>query len=446
MAATETSVQLLDPWLVIAMLESTTSLNEKRAIILEEGRNRNNVFFRGLQWAFNSFWTFGVTRVSAATVDGPGLDWDTFESLLRALETKAYTGNAAIHAIEAHKLQSTADQWNFWYKCILEKNFRAGFTGKAINEYVKLGLLADKYRIDIFNCMLAHPSEKHERKMSGIKLVDQKLDGIRMLAQVHRQGNVKLYTREGKDLTEKFPKVVAELSLLSLDEDMMFDGELMSSSFKETMRTANTKSTNEFSDAVYHMFTAMPLGAFTRGYCEWGELSRRQYLLDLMATPSSNCQHIAALPFDVFDLDSPVEYQRYLAYNKAALKSGFEGVMIKVIDGPYECKRSTGWLKAKPFIEVTMRVTGMYGGLHKYTGMLGGLNCTGEYDGRTINVNVGSGFTDYERQTIWDMGDGVIDMLLEVRADAVSSNDDGGFSLRFPRFKTFRGEVPKELL
>jgi len=28
---------------------------------------------------------------------------------------------------------------------------------------------------------------------------------------------------------------------------------------------------------------------------------------------------------------------------------------------------------------------------------------------------------------------------VEVRADAITSNQDGTYSLRFPRFKTFRG-------
>ena len=33
----------------------------------------------------------------------------------------------------------------------------------------------------------------------------------------------------------------------------------------------------------------------------------------------------------------------------------------------------------------------------------------------------------------------LIGQLVEVRADAVTQNQDGTYSLRFPRFKTFRG-------
>jgi DNA ligase-1 len=36
--------------------------------------------------------------------------------------------------------------------------------------------------------------------------------------------------------------------------------------------------------------------------------------------------------------------------------------------------------------------------------------------------------------------------LVEVRADAITQNQDGTYSLRFPRFKTFRGfEVGEKL-
>jgi DNA ligase-1 len=40
------------------------------------------------------------------------------------------------------------------------------------------------------------------------------------------------------------------------------------------------------------------------------------------------------------------------------VEAGYEGIMIKDPDSKYECKRSTAWLKQKPFIEVSLAVTG----------------------------------------------------------------------------------------
>jgi DNA ligase-1 len=63
-----------------------------------------------------------------------------------------------------------------------------------------------------------------------------------------------------------------------------------------------------------------------------------------------------------------------------------------------------------------------------------------------IQVNVGSGLTDDQRETFWAVKDALIGELAEVRADAITQNQDGTYSLRFPRFKTFRGfEVGEKL-
>ena len=65
--------------------------------------------------------------------------------------------------------------------------------------------------------------------------------------------------------------------------------------------------------------------------------------------------------------------------------------------------------------------------------------CEGEDDGKSIRVNVGSGLSDAQRDEFWTDKDKLIGMIAEVRADAVTQNQDGSYSLRFPRFKTFRG-------
>ena len=78
-------------------------------------------------------------------------------------------------------------------------------------------------------------------------------------------------------------------------------------------------------------------------------------------------------------------------------------------------------------------------GTGRNEGRLGALVCEGEDDGRNILVNVGSGFSDADRSTFWtDRGD-VVGQIVEVRADAITQNQDGTYSLRFPRFLRFRG-------
>jgi DNA ligase 1 len=118
--------------------------------------------------------------------------------------------------------------------------------------------------------------------------------------------------------------------------------------------------------------------------------------------------------------------------------------MIKDVTAPYECKRSHAWLKAKPFIEVTLTIIDVEEGTGRNEGRLGAVVCSGQDDGKDIRVNVGSGFTDDNRSAFWADSDALIGQLVEVRADAVTQNQDGTYSLRFPRFKTFRGFEPGE--
>jgi DNA ligase-1 len=120
--------------------------------------------------------------------------------------------------------------------------------------------------------------------------------------------------------------------------------------------------------------------------------------------------------------------------------------MLKDPSAGYECKRSVAWLKLKPFIEVSLTVVATEEGTGKNVGRLGALVCEGVDDGKAIRVNVGSGLTDEQRDDFWKSKDDCVGMVAEVRADAITQNQDGTYSLRFPRFKGFRGfEIGEKL-
>ena len=118
--------------------------------------------------------------------------------------------------------------------------------------------------------------------------------------------------------------------------------------------------------------------------------------------------------------------------------------MIKDPKAPYECKRTASWLKLKPFIEVSLEVQNVEEGTGRNVGRLGALVCSGQDDGKQITVNVGSGFTDDQRVSFWADRDSLLSQVVEVRADAITQNQDGSYSLRFPRFLHFRGFISGE--
>jgi DNA ligase-1 len=149
--------------------------------------------------------------------------------------------------------------------------------------------------------------------------------------------------------------------------------------------------------------------------------------------------NVTCIDNELVDLDADEGKARFKIINQKAIDGGYEGIMIKDPDAPYECKRTTSWLKLKPFIEVTLEVKDVEEGTGRNVGRLGALVCEGNDDNRHIRVNVGSGFSDSDRDTFWHSRNDVLNQLVEVRADAVTQNQDGSYSLRFPRFLHFRG-------
>ena len=155
---------------------------------------------------------------------------------------------------------------------------------------------------------------------------------------------------------------------------------------------------------------------------------------------TSILKHVQTLDWEEVDLDTQEGQDRFVELNKAAVDGGYEGVMIKDIDAPYECKRTHSWLKAKPFIEVTLKVANVEEGTGRNEGRLGAVILEGEDDGYNYSLNGGSGFSDAQRDQFWTERDNLIGQLVEVRADArTRSQDSETYSLRFPRFKCFRG-------
>ena len=168
--------------------------------------------------------------------------------------------------------------------------------------------------------------------------------------------------------------------------------------------------------------------------------------MNWFAPLAEHMPNVTVVGQEIVNLDTPEGKTRYTEINKQAVEGGYEGIMIKDPVAVYECKRARNWLKLKPFIEVSLEVTNVEEGTGKNEGRLGNLICSGQDDGRDIVVSVGSGFSDSLRDSIWADIPGTIGQIVEVRADAITQNQNGTYSLRFPRFLRFRGFEPGEKL
>jgi DNA ligase-1 len=219
--------------------------------------------------------------------------------------------------------------------------------------------------------------------------------------------------------------------------DVVLDGEIMSSSFQDLMKQVHRKDNVEAGDAILNLFDVLPLEDFEKGVYDKDQTTRSSMVKFWVEQNQHLIPSVTYVANELVDLDTPEGKQRYKEINAKAIAGGYEGIMLKDPGAGYECKRSVAWLKLKPFIEVSLTVVATEEGTGKNIGRLGALVCEGVDDGKDIRVNVGSGFSDQQRDDFWNCR--VDGQIVEVRADAITQNQDGTYSLRFPRFKSFRG-------
>ena len=429
---------MTQPWKIIQELEADNSRLKKEAIIRRESDAENTRFFNGVGSALDGFRTFGVQKVPMSKKDGTGITQTEFDDVLRQLEDRTLTGNAMKDVIQDLCDRSDMEQWNDWYRRILIKDLRCGVTHKTINKHSTM-------KVPVFECMLADDSKKHEKKMTGEVYVEPKLDGVRVITICDvDKDEVKMFSRNGKELSN-FPKVLEQFDSMldQMSESMVFDGEIMSDDFQTLMREIHRKGGAKTNDAVLNLFDCMPLEYFKEGSYPYALNTRKELLQSFNYGPN-----ISVVEFVAMNLDDDDGQKQFADYNRLCIDKGFEGIMVKPITGIYECKRSSLWLKVKPFIEVSLTVKDLEEGTGRNVGKLGALVVEGTDMDKFIKTNVGSGLTDSDREMFWKHRDDVIGRIVEVRADAITQNQDtdNEWSLRFPRFLRFRGFEPGEKL
>ena len=428
----------MKPWNIIQELEADNSRLKKEAIIKRESDADNQIFFDGVCMALDGFRTFGVQKVPVSEKDGKGrlFDHTEFNEVISRLEDRTLTGNEMRDVIEDLCNRSKMEHWNDWYRRILIKDLRCGVTHKTINKH-------SKYKVPVFECMLATDSVKHEKKMVGNVIVEPKLDGVRVIVICDvDKDEVKLFSRNGKELFN-FPEINKTFDdmLDQMSESMVFDGEVMSDDFQTLMREIHRKSGAKTKDAKLNLFDCLPLSEFKNGGSNSVNnviLKRKEMLESFKFHLKSNIHLVEYVKMNLSDEDGQ---KQFADYNKMCIDRGFEGIMVKPVNGVYECKRSTLWLKVKPFIEVSLTVKDTEEGTGRNAGKLGALIVEGKDGGKFIKTNVGSGLSDEDREVYWKDKGKLIGQVVEVRADAITQNQNAKdeWSLRFPRFLRFRG-------
>jgi DNA ligase-1 len=405
-------------------------------------------FLSFVKACYNPFITFGVRQVpDTVGITDTENPWEEFNELMLQLSQRRLTGHAARDAIQSTAERFDSEEWNTFLAPVLRRDLRAGISDKTINKICK----KTDYEIPIFGCQLATNSEGRP-EMKGIKRLEPKLDGVRVLLMVIPSdfGDVTTicFSRNGKQfdnfghieeqVRENWIKI-ARGHQNALINGFVLDGEVIGNTFQELMRQARRKTDVQADDSVFNVFDIIPLSDFREGH--WNaQLRKRIDILEHIRHVVENMPNVELLPHLMVDLDTAAGKDQLMRYAKDNVNAGFEGIMIKELQAPYICKRSTDWMKWKPTITVDLEVIGVEEGTGRNLGRLGALVCNGIDDGKEITVNVGSGFSDDDRDNYWTDSNLIIGRTAEILCDVITQNQDGTYSLRFPRFVRFRDD------
>ena len=226
--------------------------------------------------------------------------------------------------------------------------------------------------------MLATPAD--ELPAGGDWVYEVKWDGYRALGYV-RAGDARLVSRNGNDLTARFPAVAKALAKAARSPECVVDGEVCALDEHGRPSFSAMQQGKQGTPLVYEVFDVLEIDG--RPVVDLPLVERRERLEALLDAGVRNVQ-VSGL-FDDGE-----------ALLTAATAQGLEGVMAKRPASRYlEGRRTRDWLKVKTHGRQEFVICGWTKGQGKRAGRFGAL-VLGTYRGKDLHWvgNCGTGFTE----------------------------------------------------
>jgi DNA ligase-1 len=377
-----------------------------------------------VMYVYNPYYQFYITSSVCeknSSLKGKSFN-DVFE-LLDNLRKRIVTGHEAIGCVNSF-IEKNPDHKDIVFN-ILDKDLKTRIAEKTINKAIP-GLIPE------FEVALA---EKHEKDLdftASDYYAARKLDGCRCIVVVDEHGNATSYSRQGKIFTtlSVLEKEVQNLGL----KNIVLDGEVCVfkdgiEDFQGIMKLIRKKDYS-IPFPVYKIFDFLSAEEF---YNKKGKINFKDRLALLEKNIPKDNKFLHILHQEIVKDDD--HFKKLL---KEADDSNWEGLMLR-LNSTYKGKRTKELLKCKTFFDAEYVVKDVeFGPIHQ---VVDGkeieevmLSCvTIEHKG--FPVRVGSGWNVEERREYYKNPKKIIGKTITVKYFAESTNQDGGFSLRFPVFK-----------
>ena len=409
----------------IEAMRATSSSTEKVQII----KDSSSYIHKILEYTYNPFKQYYVTsKTCIKNKDKINRVQDfTLFSVLDMLSTRAVTGHDAIALVNGFN-EYCHDPYLFK---IIDKDLGIRAGAKVINKAVP-GLIPE------FSVALA---KEYDGKCDWNDNwhASRKLDGVRCLAIVDENGDCKLYSRMGKQLTT-LDKVKEAIEATNVT-NQVFDGEIClmdengNEDFQGVMKELRRKD-HQIDNPIFMIFDMIHKPDFDN---QKGTEILSERLRKLRAWQGGRRTNARILRYTEQFVITGDEH--FNTWSELAAKNGWEGFMVRK-DVGYEGKRSKNLLKIKKFFDAEYKVIDfdiddhevVVNGRSETVPMLSQVWI--EHKGH--KVKVGSGWTHDQRLKYIDGS--IVGKIITVQYFEETKNQEGGISLRFPTVKIVHGE------
>ena len=410
--------------LLFESIEKTRGTKAKKEL-LELGLNSEykEDLEKVLNHLFNPMISTGISKTSWNKAEiGLNAKFNSISELIEYIQKNNTGKNVVVSSVKSFSKKFEPFEQKFFYY-LATKDINIGISTTTVSKYI---------HIPKFEIMLGERLNE-DVDFDRNYILTKKLDGVNLTC-FKREESITFFTRQGKqvdgltDLIDQYKEL----------QDGVYFGEALYSNEDEAkdrkelyrLSTGELNSKRENKKISHWIFDYQTLE-------EWDS--------EKFITPYSNTISTLENIFSKNKLKNikmvPFIYQgtgKEIAFEllKKAKKDGWEGLVLRYSSSVYQKKRSSDFIKLKPFGEVDLRITGFKE--FKHPNQLGSFIC--EDDEHTIKCSVGSGFSKEQRYDFWKRKNEFLGKIVEVQTMEITENKSGQKSLRFPVFIRFRDD------
>ena len=417
-------------------LSNSSNSNVDKLNAIKAYKNDAEVM-RVLRYTYDPFKQYYVTSKNCKKRSDL-VSTDTYYNLfdlLDDLNDRVISGHNAIARVNA--FVRTYPQFEDIVWSIIDRNLKTRSTTQMINKIVP-GL------IPTFSVALAEAyNEKTAKKVDweDTWYASRKLDGVRCIGVVDRNGDAKFYSRAGNEF-ETLGRLSTEIKQNPSLWNKVLDGEVClvdaegNEDFQGIIKQIKRKN-HTIRTPKYFIFDTLTHDEFQNETSERTFWMRDADTLEMFSDIDSDIiTHLAQI--QIYDDEG------FETMNEIAKNNRWEGLMLRKND-TYKGKRSQDILKVKSFSDQEYIVTGVENKVHRV--IVNGQEVEEEVmshvfiEHRGCKVKVGSGFSLEERRHYYAHPELIVGKTITVQYFEETQNQHGEFSLRFPVVKAVYEEA-----